>query len=92
MIDYQVTSRIAAKLRNEHSVSLQEVDEALDDERLVTRRVRRNRKKGETTNRYIGRTRSGRLLRILIIIKPSGTWLMSAYDGGVDDQQFYQQG
>ena len=91
-MNFQVAASVKLKLREKHNLSVEEVREVFEDERLVRRRLKRNRKTQSVSYRYVGRNRSGRLLRVIIIIKGDGTWLMSAYDGDNGDFKFYNRG
>ena len=86
---YSVTKVVEEKLLVRHRVHLYEVDEALEDEALVRRRISKNQKKQQVIYKFIGETYSGRLLQIYIIFKVDGTWLMSAYDGDRADRSLY---
>lgn len=86
---FKVTDRIKQKLREKHRVELYEVEEALEDEGRVQRRISKNKKRQEAVYKFIGRTITGRLLQVYLVFKPGEIWLMSAYDGDKADRTLY---
>jgi hypothetical protein len=92
-IRFRVTDGVRGKLERKHRVLLDEVHEALDDPKRVVRRVSGTRRSREATYLFLGRTLTGRLLRVVIIAKPEpdGAWLKTALDAYEEDWTAYDR-
>lgn len=86
---FKVSKATKEKLLEKHRVHIYEVEEALEDEARVQRRMSKNKKRRETVYKYIGRTITGRLLQLYLVHKPDETWLMSAYEADNADRKLY---
>ena len=89
---FQVTDKVRRKLKIKHNVEIYEVEEALEDKDILKRRAGGSRRRKEFKYAYFGRTHSGRLLKVILIFKPGGAWLVTALDGDRSDFRAYNAG
>lgn len=80
---------IQNKIRQKHQVRLYEVAEAIRDPRRYTRRVEIEAE--GTVYIIVGKTESGRLLRVVYIAKKNGNWLKTALDAYPRDRKMYNR-
>ena len=89
---FQVADSVRRKLKIKHNVEVYEVEEVLEDKDKIKRRSGGSKRLREIKYRFVGRTRSGRLLQVYLVIKPGSVWLASAYDGDREAQKLYNLG
>jgi len=73
-----------------HRVRKREVEEALQDESRYVARTRA-RKREERRYLVVGKTASGRMLRIILAVKPACLYPITAFDAPEADRKLYRR-